>query len=181
MSVFTNSASSTSEETKAYTTAVLELLGSRDPLEVLSGTPSELEAALSAMSESELVEAEARGKWSVRHLVQHLADAELVWGYRLRMVLAHERPVLTGYDQDLWADRLGYAEADAARAVREFTVLRQSNLRLLARASAADLQRIGKHEERGEESLAYMIRLYAGHDLVHLRQLARIRAAVKGR
>jgi hypothetical protein len=36
---------------------------------------------------------EAKGKWSIRHVVQHLADSELVWGYRLRKVLGEDRVV----------------------------------------------------------------------------------------
>jgi DinB superfamily len=85
---------------------------------------------------------------------------------------------LTGYDQDLWAERLGYDEADADRALQDFGVLRRTNLRLLARASGEDLKRVGVHAERGEESVEHMIRLYAGHDLLHLQQLVRIRRAV---
>ena len=49
---------------------------------------------------------------------------------------------------------------------------------LLESASEADLRRVGVHAERGEEALAHIIRLYAGHDLLHLRQIERIRAAV---
>jgi hypothetical protein len=37
---------------------------------------------------------------------------------------------------------------------------------------------VGVHAERGEESLEHLVRLYAGHDLLHLRQIERIRAAV---
>jgi hypothetical protein len=37
---------------------------------------------------------------------------------------------------------------------------------------------VGLHTERGEETLEHQCRLYAGHDLLHLRQLARIRASV---
>jgi hypothetical protein len=62
-----------------------------------------------------------------------------------------------------------------APLVNEFATLRQANLRLLERASADDLSRVGVHAERGEESVAHMIRLYAGHDLLHLKQLERIR------
>lgn len=51
-------------------------------------------------------------------------------------------------------------------------------MRLLSRATPADMKRVGVHAERGEESVEHLIRLYAGHDLLHLRQLARIRAAV---
>src|SRR5262247_2024575 len=178
MSVFTNPASRSAEQATAYTAAVLDLLGTKDPMEVLQNTASALEQIRHGLSPEQITQPEAPGKWSIRHVLQHLADSELVWGYRLRMVLAHDRPQLTGYDQDLWAERLGYDEADADRALQDFVMLRQTNLRLLARAQDKDLKRVGVHAERGEESIEHMIRLYAGHDLLHLEQLARIRRAV---
>ena len=48
-------------------------------------------------------------------------------------------------------------------------------MRLWQRLSPTDLMRVGLHGERGEESLERMRQLYAGHDLLHLRQLQRIR------
>ncbi len=178
MSVFTNPASRSAEQGSAYTAAVLELLGARNPIEVLQNTVSALKQVRGGLSTDQVTQPEAPVKWSIRHVLQHLADSELVWGYRLRMVLAHDRPRLTGYDQDLWAERLGYDEASADQALEDFGVLRLANLRLLARASNEDLKRVGVHAERGEESVKHMIRLYAGHDLLHLEQLARIRRTV---
>ena len=178
MSVFTNSASSTPEEIAGYVAAVLGLIEGRDPLTVLRDTPSVLARTLEDLGPQAVCVPEAPGKWSVNEVLQHLADSELVFGWRIRLVLAHDRPTITGYDQDRWAERLRYAEADPREAVERFTVLRRPNLKLLERASAADLQRVGIHAERGEETLAHIIRLYAGHDLLHLRQLQRIRAAV---
>ena len=178
MSVFSNPASRSLEQAREYTAAVVGLLEGRDPFAVLRSTPSALAQALQGLSDADLSRPEAEGQWSTRQVVQHLADSELVWGYRLRMVLAHDRPSITGYDQDLWARRLNYAEADVAEAVKTFETLRGANLQLLSRASAADLKRVGAHAERGEESIEHMIRLYAGHDLLHLNQLARIRRAV---
>ena len=93
----------------------------------------------------------------------------------MRLILAQDRPVLTGYDQDLWAERLQYDRADVSDALEQFTVLRRGNLRLVERASPADLKRVGIHSERGEESLEHLQRLYAGHDLMHRQQLARVR------
>jgi uncharacterized damage-inducible protein DinB len=179
--VFTNSASRSIEQAESYTSAVLDLLGARDPLDVLRTTEAGLRRSLEGLSQAQIAEPEASGKWSTRQVMQHLADSELVWAYRLRLVLAQDRPELKGYDQDVWADRLRYHEADAARAVDEFSVLRRSNVRLLQSASAADLKRVGVHAERGEESVEHMVRLYAGHDLLHLNQLARIRQAVAPR
>ena len=98
----------------------------------------------------------------------------------MRLILAQDRPVLTGYDQDLWADRLHYADADPAQALETLRVLRRGNLALIERATPDDLKRVGVHAERGEESAGYLIGLYAGHDLLHLRQLDRIREAVSG-
>src|SRR5262249_22286678 len=148
-------------------------------IDVLERTAEGVRGALAGVSVAGVSQAESPGKWSMRHVVQHLADSDLVWGYRLRLVLAQDRPPLTGYDQDLWADRLHYDRLPVDEALDRFAVLRRSNLRLLAEATPADLQRVGVHAERGEESVALMIRLYAGHDLLHLRQLARIRSAVE--
>jgi uncharacterized damage-inducible protein DinB len=175
MSVFTNPSSGSIEQAREYTAAILDLLGTGDPIDVLKRTPDAIRDAIAGLSDAQLSQPESPGKWSLRHVVQHLADSELVWGYRLRMVLAQERPLITGYDQDLWSERLHYERQPIDEALDRFAVLRRSNLRLLSDAAADDLRRIGVHAERGEESVSRMIGLYAGHDLLHLRQLARIR------
>jgi hypothetical protein len=181
MSVFTNSASSSKENAKAYTAAVLDLVEGRDPIEVLRKTAAALEKAIKGLTPRQLSKAEAPNKWAIRHVLRHLADSEVVWGWRMRMILAHDRPAISGYDQDLWADRLGYGEADPKESLAEFATLRKGNLRLLKRATPQDLERVGVHSERGEESVRHMLRLYAGHDLLHLRQIARIREGIGGR
>jgi hypothetical protein len=177
MSVFTNPAGRSLENAREYVGAVLGLLGDRDPFDVLRGTPAALERVVQDWPGEKLRRPEAPGKWAVRDVLQHLADSELVWGFRLRSVLAQDRAPLTGYDQDQWADRLRYAESDPHEAVGDFSRLRRANLRLLGRASPGDLDRVGVHAERGEEPLSHMIRLYAGHDILHLRQIDRIGAA----
>jgi DinB family protein len=178
MSVFTNPASGASEHAAAYVAAILGLLGDRDPLSVLGDTPSALSRAIEGLSSTHLCQPERPGKWSINQVLQHLADSEVVWAWRMRLILAQDRPPLTGYDQDMWADRLRYNEGDPAEAIELFSLLRRANLRLLARASAEDLTRVGVHVERGAESLEHLRRLYAGHDLLHLKQIDRIRGAL---
>lgn len=175
MSIFTNPPGASVEESEAYVRALLDLLGERPPRVVLSQTAWALKSAIHGMSEEALSEPEAEGKWSVRHVLRHLGDSEIVWSYRIRLVLGQDRPRLSGYDQDAWAERLGYADADVAETIEEFEILRRGNLRLLGQASPEDLQRVGVHDERGEESVEHMTRLYAAHDLLHLRQIERIR------
>jgi len=179
MSIFSNPASSTPTEIAAYVAGLLGLLGDSDPVIVLDQTPAALRQFLDATPASIARSPEAPGKWSIGEVVQHLADSELVGGFRLRMVMAHDRPKLTGYDQDLWASRLEYRNADVRDALEQFSALRRANVRIWARLTPADLRRVGLHGERGEESLEHMRRLYAGHDLLHLRQVERIRAALR--
>jgi uncharacterized damage-inducible protein DinB len=179
ISIFTNSASRSKEQARAYKTAVLDLLGSGDPMQVLRTTPQRLIEAVAGLTASELSQREAPSKWSMREVVQHLSDAELVSGFRWRMVLAQDRPTLVGYDQDAWADSFDYQKASVVIALEEFRVIRRWNLRLLEGASALDLERVGVHAERGEETLAELMRLSAGHDLLHLAQLGRIRHAIR--
>ncbi len=123
MSVYSNSASGSPDETRAYVTAVLGLLGSQDPFDVLRRTPAALRQVVAGCSPEQLARPETPGKWSMQQVLRHLADSDLVWGFRLRMILAHDRPQITGYDQDKWADRLHYADADAEESLAEFEVL----------------------------------------------------------
>jgi uncharacterized damage-inducible protein DinB len=179
MSIYTNPASASSEEAEGYIRALLDLLGDQDPMAVLKDTPAAARQLTRGLTLEELRTPETEGKWCVAEVLGHLADSELVWGYRLRRVLAEDHPPLKGFDQDLWASRLRYAEADVENALDMFCALRVANLALLEGATEGDLQRYGEHQERGKESVAQMIRLYAGHDLVHRRQLARIRAVLR--
>jgi uncharacterized damage-inducible protein DinB len=179
MSIFTNPAVRSVEQAKEYTKAILALLGDRNPIEVLWNTPATVRALVAKATTEELATPEAPGKWSVRVVAQHLADSDLVWGWRLRLVFAQDRPMITGYDQDAWATRLRYDDVAIEEALADFEQLRRSNLRLLARLPEEDRARVGVHAERGDESVAHIIRLTAGHDVLHLRQIERILAAVK--
>jgi uncharacterized damage-inducible protein DinB len=181
MSVFTNSSTGAAGQAGAYVSAVLGLLGNQDPITVLRDTPAALRRAIDGVPLAKLRQAETSGKWSINQVLQHLADSDLVWGWRVRLILAQDRPAITGYDQDQWADRLHYDDADPEVALETFAVLRRGNLRLIERAPREDWARVGVHAERGEESIAHLIDLYAGHDLLHLQQIARVRGAVMAR
>jgi uncharacterized damage-inducible protein DinB len=178
MSDLQNPASNAAAQTEAYVAAIMSALGSRDPFMVLADTPEKLRQAVSGLSPEQEKTPEKAGKWSVKQVVQHLADAELVGGFRYRMILAHDSPTLPGFDQDLWAERLHYQDSDLPTALNDFATLRAANLRLLRAATPADMQRVARHAERGDESLEKMVRMFAGHDTVHLRQIARIRQAI---
>jgi uncharacterized damage-inducible protein DinB len=175
MSVFSNTSKDAPELRARYAGAVLDLLGDRDPVDVLRDTPGAAARVVATLTPEKLRTPEAEGKWSIAQVLRHLADTDVVWGWRMRLILAQDRPAITGFDQDQWADRLDYANTDPMESLETFAVLRRDNLRLIERATPADLERVGVHAERGEESAGYLVRLYAGHDLMHLAQIDRIK------
>ena len=164
-----------SETFAQYQARVLGYLGSRDPIRVQRATSAALERRLEGVSRSTLVGRPAPGKWSIAEIVAHLADAELAMGWRLRAMLADPGVQLTWWDQDRWAERLGYARASTREAAALFRTLRAGNLRLLASVPRAWWDECyGVHELRGRQTVAQFVRLEAAHDLNHLRQIDRI-------
>jgi hypothetical protein len=171
---FSNPPGQAAAAASGYVRALLELLGSRDPLAVMEELLPWVHARLSGLDERALRRPERPGKWSVIEVVQHLADAELVMGFRIRMVLGTDRPALQAYDQDDWVRELRYHEIPLVTALHQLAGLREGNLTLARKLTPAQLQRVGLHSERGEESVGLMLQLMAGHDLVHRRQIDRI-------
>ena len=171
---FSNPASNAAASAKAYVRALLEVLGERDPLEVMEELDGWLDRRFSGVPEAALRHPEAPGKWSAADVVQHLADSELVLGFRMRMILTEDRPAIQGYDQDKWAGTLRYPEVPLAESRAQLAALRAANLRVLRRLGPAEMQRVGVHSERGPESLGHLIRLMGAHDLVHRRQIDRV-------
>ena len=177
---FSNPHRYAAETAQAYVSALMELLGNRDPTEVMAATPELLREAVRDLSEKNLSTPEAENKWSVLQVVQHLADSELVYGYRIRLIVAEEKPAIPGYDQNKWATNLRYNGAAVSDALADLTAMRVMNLRWVRGLTDDELDRWGMHSERGEESVRHIVRLLAAHDLVHLNQIERIKTAVVG-
>lgn len=112
----------------------------------------------------------AAGEWTAGEVMSHLADAELVYGFRIRLMLTRERPPLTAFDQDAWVRRFAVAD-DPQSALARWRALRQSNLRLLDSLSESEWRRAGLHEERGETTVAEIAETMAAHDEGHLAQI----------
>src|SRR5580765_7671935 len=178
---FSNPAGNASAAASGYVRALLDLLGSRDPIEVLGELLPWLDHRLRGVVDATLRRPEKPGKWSVIEVIQHLADSDLVAGFRIRMVLSEDRPALQGYDQDRWAREFRYREVSLSQAVDQLRGLRMANLHLWKHLTPAQLERVGLHSERGPESAGHFIRLMAAHDLVHRRQIDRIFEAAEVR
>lgn len=150
---------------------MLDALGDRDPIQVMKGGFRDLKELVAATSVEKLTRIPAPGEWSAHHVLQHLADTELVYGFRIRMMLTIERPVLTSYDQEAWVDRFSPTEQDPFRALDRLRVLQEANLKIHETMTEEDLDRVGLHSDWGEITVGLILRMLGGHSIVHLEQM----------
>jgi hypothetical protein len=76
------------------------------------------------LGEDQLARTYAAGKWPVRFILLHLADAETVLFDRIRRVLSEPRQVLWAFDQDAWASGLDYARVPLDTYARMYDAVR---------------------------------------------------------
>src|SRR4051812_2300584 len=153
---------------------LLHYVDGREPIAVQAATAATLDALIAGLSTADLRKRPAPDRWSVSEIVAHLADAEIVIGYRLRLILGSPGTSIVAYDQDSWATSGHYDMRDPRNSAALFRVLRDANLALLASLGAEQWTRYGVHSERGQESIEDVVRMTAGHDLNHLRQIEEI-------
>ncbi len=119
------------------------------------------------------------GRWSVRQIVCHLCDAELVGAMRFRQIIAEDRPVLQAFDEKAWAANLNYAHRKPSQAIETFRRIRAENYELLKDLPESAFERTGMHSERGPMTLLDLLRIYTTHPEKHTEQLRVVRAAFK--
>jgi hypothetical protein len=160
-------------EFERYREEILALLGEDDPLDILRASLREISALVANATPDQLRTSPAPGEWSPWQVLVHLADAEAVFGMRVRMIVTQDRPLLVGYDQDAWTERFASLDLDPRETFARWQALRGNNLRLYASLTAEEWERVGVHSERGEQSAREIVRLAAGHDRAHLDQMRR--------
>ena len=135
--------------------------------------------ALLKISPDELDVKPGPERWSVRDIIHHLADSEMIAAARLRFLLAQDRPTIQGYDQDEFARRLYYDRPHEV-SLELFRVVRQSTVEILDRLTPAEWVREGTHTEAGPYGVEAWLKTYAEHAHKHARQIRVARdAAVK--
>ncbi len=121
----------------------------------------------------------APGKWSIRQIVCHLADSEIVGAFRMRAVIAEDNPRLAAYDQEAWAANLDYQHRKFSHALESFRRVRGENHDLLTALPESAFARTGVHAERGPLTLCDILRTYAEHAESHAAQIGAVRDAYK--
>lgn len=162
------------ETPQEYTQRMLGMLNGQSPLKIQATTPNKLGRLIARASGAKLRKKPAPGKWSVAEIVAHLADCEIVTGWRIRQILGAPGTPIQPFDQDSWAAALHYEKRDARKSVAQFRAAREGNLALLKSLTPEQWKQHGMHAERGPETIERIVGLMAGHDLNHLGQVERL-------
>src|ERR1039457_7305480 len=122
----------TMEETPEQSTQrVVGYREGKQPLAVQAATAKKLERLIKGVSTSKLRKRPAPEKWSVSEILAHLADAEIVGGFRMRLILGAPGTPIAAFDQDSWVSSGHYDKRDPRKSVEQFRMLREANLALL--------------------------------------------------
>ena len=159
------------ETPQEYTARILGYIEGSEPLKVIESTPRRLKKLLKGATRQKLSKRPDPTHWSVTEILAHLADSELVMGFRMRLVLGSNGVTIQGFDQDVWAEFSHYAKQDPRVSLNSFLAERERTIRLLKQVPAELWENYGMHTERGMETLHRIAGMMAGHDVNHLRQI----------
>ena len=162
------------ETVDEYKARILSYQAGADPLALQAKAPDVLAALVEGLSAEQLEQRPAPGKWSIREIVAHLADDELVGAYRIRLILSAPGTAIQAFDQDVWARTGRYSTRDINESLTLYRILRLANLKLLQSLTAEEWDMSGVHAERGVESLRDIAMYFAGHDVNHFQQIESI-------
>src|SRR5262245_58382794 len=141
------------EAAVSYKARILSYQAGGDFLALQAAAPRKLSTLVEGLSIEQLGRRPAPEKWSIQEIVAHLADDELVGGYRLRMILSSPGTAIQAFDQDVWARAGRYDRIEVRSSLELFRVLRQANLALLRALGPAEWEMFGVHAERGLETV----------------------------
>ncbi len=141
--------------------------------------PEVVAASITGAAGPELDFKPAPDKWSIRQILCHLADSEIVASDRFRRIIAEDNPRIVAYDQNAWASNLDYQRRRTSQALETFRLLRAENHELLKNLPEAAFERQGVHSERGPVTLLDQLRTHVQHVEKHSEQMRTARTAYK--
>jgi hypothetical protein len=159
------------ETPQQYTRRIRGYIEGKKPMEILASTPRQIARLIKGVSRKKLSQRPAPDKWSVTEILAHLADSELVYGFRIRLMLAASGTPIQNTDQDAWAQSSDYANHDPVLSLEGLRITRERTVRLLKSLPRPSWDLYGMHSERGKETVTRVVEMLAGHDINHMMQI----------
>ena len=150
-----------------YIQRYLDIVPSENWIEEMKTASAETLEIYESLSEEQGNFAYAEGKWSLKTLLQHLIDTEKVFAYRALRFSRKDQSLVSGFDEEAWADN-SYAENRTLKSlIKEFKVTRKQSSIFFKTLPAEALQLIGIVNEN-EIKVETIGKLTVGHNLHHL-------------
>ena len=124
-----------------------------------------------ALGDEYLAKSYGPGKWTVRFILHHLADAETVLYDRVRRVISEPKQVLWAFDESAWAKRLDYANVPLELSQHIYSSVRDGIIyhARLHYEGNGHLEFV--HNETGVRTLKQEFDKVATHNEHHLQQI----------
>jgi uncharacterized damage-inducible protein DinB len=140
----------------------------------IAEAPARLRAAVSGLNDAQL-DAKYRN-WTIRQIVQHLADSHLHSYIRFKWALTEEQPLIKAYDENRWSDLPDARAGDVAAPLAMYEGVHACWTQLLRAMTAEQFARSFNHPETGKtvrlnDALCY----YAWHSRHHTGQITWLR------
>ncbi|MEH7354807.1 DinB family protein [Neobacillus drentensis] len=136
-----------------------------------------LREAIEGLTEDELRYKPAPEKWSIHQILIHVTDSEISSTSRLKKVLAEDEPILISFDQDAWANNLGYDLVDREQHLLLFKLLRSSMQPILDHLTSEQSKRVGVYVDQVRFTFKQLLEFRVQHVRDHLDQMERVKNA----
>ena len=142
-------------------------------IEQYASAPERLREALASVPAEAMKWRPERGEFSIHEIVCHCADSETNAYSRVRYLLTQEKPVIVGYDPDVWARQFDYQNHPLGATLATVEAVRGNTVPILRRLPDEAWVKEGSHTESGRYTTADWLRIYSEHLDEHIEQINR--------
>jgi hypothetical protein len=157
----------------------IEALSDRETVDAFVQRATVPGDAIRGMTDEQLNAFPIAGTWSIKQIVVHLMDTDLIACYRMKRIIAEDKPELDLYDETAFSHRLVYDRQDATRVCEVFRLNRLNMGDILRTLPNDAFRRVALHPEVGELPLGGLVRIYVNHVDHHLAFIKKKRAMLE--
>lgn len=145
-------------------------------IQSLRSTTPVIESLVRGLGREEASWKPAEDKWCILEVMGHLLDEEREdFRVRIRLTLENPEAEWPPIHPSAWVTEREYAKRDLAATLDAWLEERAASLRWLEGQGGADWDRFREHPLAGRLAAGDLLASWAAHDLLHIRQLARLR------
>lgn len=112
----------------------------------------------------------ASGKWTIKQVLIHIADAERVFSYRLMRFLRADPQQPLPFDENSYAENCNATDRTLQSVIEELIAVRNSTLALIRSITSSDLNKTG-NTSAGQITVNALGFVICGHSTHHLQIL----------